>query len=353
MRLGSGASPGEYAQPRNESEEGHGGYDDPNDGLACLESPLVLGGLLCCLVAAVGFATMSIGAVPPLHYGISYNAFTKVANTDAIYQPGRYFIGPFNNFLLFPSAVQTIEFSDEPRLAVLGVRYEPLHTRTKEGLGLHLKVSLQYRLLPETLGKLYSEFNLNYEQVFISSIRDMLIKSASEFEASQLWKEREEFAFGMQKLVSKELAETYAECWGVQLMVIELPDEFEQSIVQTQVQQQYMLTRQQEQQSAQIRAHTDVIRAEYDRQVKVIMAAGSANRTITEKEAQAKAQQNVIDVESQVLQSIRTSLNIDAEGLVAYQKYNAIDDMEEASLYYGFAGSVLAAGAGAATPSDV
>lgn len=293
----------------------------------------------CCFVflVLIGlFGICSLGAVTPLHYAIRYNAFTKAAATEEIYGPGRFFIGPWNSFLLFPSTVQTIEFANEPGLAVSGIRYEPLHTRTKEGLGLHLQVSLQYRLRKDKLGKLYSEFNTNYAQVFISSLRDVLIKAASEYEATQLWHERDAVGDTMQGLVDKELRGMYAECWGLQLMVIDLPDLFENSIVHTQVQKQSVRTRQNEQISTQIHAETTVIKAEYDRRVKVLMAQGHANYTFTTKQAEAHAQKKRIDVESDILAKVKDELNLDPEGLVLYQKYGALYDMEQASLFYGF-----------------
>lgn len=50
----------------------------------------------------------------------------------------------------------------------------------------------------DDIGRLYSEFNLNYEQVFTSSVRDILIKAASEYEAADLWKKRGHFGNIMQ-----------------------------------------------------------------------------------------------------------------------------------------------------------
>jgi regulator of protease activity HflC (stomatin/prohibitin superfamily) len=302
-------------------------------------NPACIGGSFVCLVLLGLFGIFSLGAVTPLHYGICYNSFTKAAQTDNVYVPGRYLIFPWNSFLLFPSDVQTIEFANEAGLAVSGIRYEPLHTRTKEGLGLHLQVSLQYRLRKEHLGKLYSEFNMNYAQVFISSLRDVLIKAASEYEAAQLWTERSQVGDVMQELVDKELRNMYAECWGLQLMVIDLPDLFENSIVHTQVQKQAVQTRRNQQISTQIRAETTVIKAEYDRRVKVLMAQGHANFTFTTKQAQAHAQQLRIDTESDILAKVKDKLHLDAEGLVLYQKYGALDDLDTASLFFGFGGN--------------
>jgi len=284
-------------------------------------------------IVLIGVASSCLGAVPPLHLGIRYSTFSKAADLFDVYHPGLYLIGPFNNFILFPSDVRHIEFTNIQRIQSAGLRYAPLHTRTKEGLGLHLQVSLQYRLIPSNISALYSEFNQNYEQVFVSSVRDVLIKAASEYEASQLWEERDLFSQKMQKMVDKELRKTYAECWGLQLMVIDLPNGFETSIVQTQVQKQLMFIREQQQISTQIRAETSVIQAEFDRKVKVILADGHANFTITTKEAQATAEKQKIQTESEALRTIRQRLNIDPPGLIRYQQYGALG---EASVMFGF-----------------
>jgi len=303
--------------------------------VTCADNPVILGGGLCALLTCIVGTIMSLGAVPPLHLGIAYNQFTKVANMDKVYQPGRFFIGPFNNFILFPSDVQHIEFTNNNRIKQSGLRYAPLHTRTKEGLGLHLQVSLQYRLIIKDVTKLYSEFNNNYEQVFVSSVRDVLIKAASEYDAVQLWQERELFSAKMQRMVDKELRRTYAECWGLQLMVIDLPNSFEKSIVQTQVQNQEMLLQEQQQISTKIRAETTVIKAQFERQAKVIMANGHANYTIITKEAAARAQQSRIVAESEALTLVKQKLKLDPDGLATYLQYGAIEDLGQASIVFG------------------
>jgi len=329
---------GGYAPPGGEGGEGDimGGPEAGAQFPAVFENSACLGGGVCCLVVLGVLGALSIGAVPPLFSGVRYNTFTKSADIKHIYPPGRHLILPWNSFLLFPSNVQTIEFTSEPKLPSSGKRYEPLHTRTKEGLGLHLQVSLQYRLIKEKIGSLYNEFNMNYETVFISSLRDTLIKAASEYEATQLWTERKQFGDNMQSMVDKELRSMYAECWGLQLMIIDLPDVYESSIVHTQVQKQQVSTRQKEQESTQIRAQTTVIMAEFDKKVKVIKASGIANFTFTTKSAEAMAQRQRIDVESEILGLVKKDLGLPPADLVAYQRYGALDDLENANVLFGF-----------------
>lgn len=234
-------------------------------------------------------------------------------------------------------------------MSVAGQRYEPLHTRTKEGLGLHLQVSLQYRLIKEKVGQLYGEFNTQYEQVIISSLRDTLIKAASEYEATQLWTQRAEFGDMMQQMVNATLAKTFATCWGLQLLVIDLPNTFEHSIVLTQVQQQIMQTSEQVQDATRIKAETSVIEAAYAATEKVILAKGNANYTLTTMSARAEARQNKIHVEAEILSSLRFKLGLFDESLVEYQKYSALDELANSSFFFGFEGigsQMLVPGAG-------
>lgn len=280
-----------------------------------LDNPLVLGGAACCLVVSALVAVTSIGQVPPLYYGIRYNYFNKYADIDNIFGPGRHFIWPMNTFVIFPSDAQNIEFSNEASLPVSGRRYPALHTRTKEGLALHMQVSLQYLLNGPKVGALYKEFNLNYEEVFLSTIRDTLIKAAAEYKAAQLWKNRKEVGMEMQRSVNNALSTTYATCWGLQLMDIELPDIFDKSIVMTQVQRQ----------NATTMSYSQVIRA-----------TAEANYSLTTKKAKAQARSNILEIEADVLKKVQERLALTSEELVEYQQYTAIQQLNNASLFFGF-----------------
>merc|ERR1712048_372483 len=101
-----------------------------------------LGGA-CCLITLV---LMSIGTLMPLQYGMTVNAITRQVNSDSIYHGGRHLIGPWNNFIAFPSTVVTVTFMD-------GSDNGPLATRTKDGLELIIQLAFQYRMEADNLGK--------------------------------------------------------------------------------------------------------------------------------------------------------------------------------------------------------
>merc|ERR1712046_503662 len=115
----------------------------------------------------------------------------------------------------------------------------------------------------------------------------------------------------MQGMANTALRKIYAECWGLQLMVIDLPPGFEESIVRTQVWEQRISSREFEQQAIRIRAETEVIASEYARQVKVIRAFGQANYSFTTKKARAEARRNTLAIEARILSSVHGNLELD------------------------------------------
>jgi len=227
----------------------------------------------------------------------------------------------------FPATVQTIEFSDR-----VGLRTsEPLHTRTKEGLGLHLSISFQYLLEKESIPKLYALTNIQYEGLFTRIARDQLLEAAAEYEGPQYWMQRRSIGAHMRTLVDHKLKESFSSLWGLQLLVIDLPDRYEKSITMTQVQNQIIKTRRSQQVAASIRADTEVVKAGFTRDIEVVRADAQANFTLETKLAQAEAARRKIAAEAEAIGYARGKLGLSPEGAVEYQEMSAYGQLENAT----------------------
>merc|ERR1719346_266403 len=93
-------------------------------------------------------------------YALNYSLLTHKVEKKT-YLPGRYWIGPFNYFIRFPSTVTTIAFADSAMQLDLGPgeRGErELRSRTKDGLDVNIELSFQYQLQMEKLYDLYTTF---------------------------------------------------------------------------------------------------------------------------------------------------------------------------------------------------
>mmetsp|Transcript_40179 Transcript_40179/g.116014 ORF Transcript_40179/g.116014 Transcript_40179/m.116014 type:complete len:362 (-) Transcript_40179:36-1121(-) len=283
-------------------------------------------GALVTIVVALLLSFASLGCVEQNEYGLVYNWVTKAVGRQ-VYHGGTHLIGFWNAFVVFPATAQTIEFSERVQLSSSGM----LHTRTKEGLGLHLSIAFQYKLDPERLPELYTLTNLQYEGLYTRIARDQLLEAASEYEGPQYWLQRHDIGTHMRRAVDDQLRASYASVWGLQLLVIDLPDKYEHAITMTQVQQQIVRTRHNEQVAASVRADTEVLQAEYARKIQIVDAGAEANYTLQTKLAQAEAEGRKLDAEADALAYVRQKLGLSPNEAVRYQELSAYGTLSNAT----------------------
>lgn len=292
----------------------------------------------CCLIVVAVpllLVCLCFGAIDQNEYGLVYNWVTKGVS-QRVYHGGRHFIGFWNSFITFPATVQTIEFSDR-----VGQRTaEKLHTRTKEGLGLHLSISFQYKLDPARIPELFTLTNTMYQGLFTRIARDQMLEAASEYEGPQYWQQRRQIGDHMRKLVDGKMKESCASLWGLQILVIDLPERYEKSITMTQVQQQIIQTRRNEQVAASIRADTDVLKAEIQRDITVVQADAQANYTLRTRLAAAEASRRKISAEAHALGYVRSKLGLSAKAAVEYQELAAYGNLANASFLANLQGAM-------------
>ena len=254
------------------------------------------------LIIVVGFAFMW-DTVEPTEYGMTYNSITKKAGTDHIYGGGLYFVGPFKHFIKFPATVTHIEFSDRPQRNA-----PPLETRTKEGLGLILHVAFQYKLHREDIPRLYKLTNVRYEETFIRQAKNIILEEASEYNAPDYWEKRGDIGQNIARRLNETLARTYTSVVSFQMIQIDLPPKYEDSIVQTQVEVQRRESKKYEQKATTMRESINVDVSEAEKKSKIIYA-----------EADAKAINASISFERFAYRDAARLLGLDGKtGLIEY-----------------------------------
>ncbi|CAK0805052.1 unnamed protein product, partial [Prorocentrum cordatum] len=304
----------------------------------------LLAKLGCWCIIAVGILVLvfsSLGSLQPTEYGLKYNRFSKSVDKSVVYRGGRHFIGPVNTFYAFPATVQNLEFSASGTATA-----PPLSTRTSAGLSVNVSVAFQYKLDQDGVGALYGRASTNYESLFLVNSRAVLLQAAGNYTNEQYWTARQQIGHDMLALVNDTLRQTWATCTGLQILTIDLPADYEASIVKTQVTNQNILTRQKEQQAALIRAKIDVMVADKERNITVTLATAQANATLTTKSAEARAAQMKIDAEDKALGHVKETLNLSAEALVGYQRGFAYQTIPNATFLFGVQNAVAVVGGG-------
>ena len=104
--------------------------------------------------------------------------------------------------------------------------------------------------------------------------------------------------------LNNSLAKAHAHCIYLQLLQITLPDTYEESIVQTQVEVQKKQMKMYEQQATQIRSQIGVMKSQTEANITTINATASATAYNIQQNATAIALNNTISAETQAYQNV-------------------------------------------------
>ena len=296
---------------------------------------LTILGILFLIIFIIIYLLISMDVVEPLEFGLPYNKFTKNIGKEA-YENGRYILNPFKSFLKYPKNLVTIEFSDNKN-----AESSPLQTRTGEGLSVTLSVSFQYQLIKEKIPDLYNLANVYFHSTYVRISRDVILKVGGMFNATDYWMNRVKIAEIMKQTMDKELLKAYGHCVSLQLLKIELPKTYEDSIVQTQVEIQKINMRKFEQSAELIRQNSSVIISEAEQKIRITNATGLAEASKIKAFAKANALNNTINAENRMYKIALDELNLTQEELLNYIYLDSLMNQNKAKLLFDVNGFIL------------
>ncbi|CAK9080632.1 unnamed protein product [Durusdinium trenchii] len=204
------------------------------------------GGCCCCLFLVLLIMLLSsFKGLHATHFGILRNSLTGVVSYGATYQGGRNFIGFWNDYLIFPATIQSIEWlPGVPQMSSIR-DLSPMNVRTADGLMVELGIVTQYQVVRDKIPDIYQTYKTDYEGFFISNLRSALQATVAEFKATELYTKRPQVAESLEKTcrkVCQENLQGFLTCWGIQLLTVSLDPRIESANVQQQVEMQKQAT---------------------------------------------------------------------------------------------------------------
>lgn len=276
---------------------------------------------LCCtgtcsillLILVILLGPGSIGQVDRLHFGLHKNGISGTVDLENVFLPGRYYVGFWSQMIQFPSHLFTIEFSDEkPEEGV--DHLSVLKTRDKTGKRIYLDISVQVLLAESDVGMLYKEMLTAYKSVFTAELRDDLAKAANNFSIQEAWLDYDKVTGILRQACVAALSQRRATCWSLQLWGIRLEPKYEAALINTQVKKQAQRTEEHRKVSMIVRAQTNVLLAQFQKDKTIIQANGTAEKYLIENEAKANAESNLIKAQATATQLVKSILKLEAEG---------------------------------------
>mmetsp|Transcript_20628 Transcript_20628/g.59754 ORF Transcript_20628/g.59754 Transcript_20628/m.59754 type:complete len:333 (-) Transcript_20628:1-999(-) len=302
--------------------------------------------------ACVWLLLAGIANVEITEYGLNYSLLTRKVERKT-YPSGRYWIGPLNHFIRFPSIVTTVQFSDSGMQMDLSrgeVGERELRSRTKDGLDVHIELSFQYQLAAESIYELYTTFGgfYEYHNTLVRLAIDRLTESATNFSATEFFTERTLIGRCMEEKMVKDFEERlFATIFSFQLRTVGLPQAFEDAIQETEVKKQDVLVAMAEQNATRVSVETELMQAERRTRVTMNRAEGEAESVLLANAADI-AQFKATQMKSaDSYAALLGKLDSKKDDLLEYVEVRALRDHPSAKTVIGMGLSSPPAAAGA------
>lgn len=306
----------------------------------------------CCsgvvFIVILGLFGGSFRRVGPYHYGILKNTATGVVHLDngpdSVYEPGIYFAGFWNDFIVFPKTLATISYSSEaPEEGVQ--RISPLILRSRNRVSMTLEISVQYRRKKDKLVDLFKRAMTDalQENIVISVLRAELTKVMSKHESTDCWMKRAELIQDFYAACKRVLNEVFVECFELQFYRSYMSSKFEAALVNTQVQKQQQRIEEAKQKAVTVRSQTEVELEATRKDIQVYESLEKANRYRLRVSTRTQAEADKVSAESNVTDMLFTQIKLDngtplnGKQLAQYQQILMLGrEMVNVPLYYGF-----------------
>lgn len=279
----------------------------------------VCGGVSALFALVFVFSAWSV--LEPWEIGLDYNSVIQSISPEA-WGSGRHWIGVGHSFVRFKSTVTTVEFTHDMSHSPSGGR---LSSRTADGLEVYLELSFQYRLLPETLYKMYTAFGDSYHDVFVKMGMDLLTMAATKHIARSFFVNRTMIGNMMEESLRLHFKEhAFVDVPLFQFQAVSLPEKFDAAIKDTQVAEQKIKRMREQQKMQVVEYETEVIQAQRYVKVQEQQALGLS---------QSIALTNLADVQSMNASQILTATAFrrildlfdgDTQAMLKYMKVRAM-----------------------------
>lgn len=282
--------------------------------------------LSCCVcvffITGVILFSVSFDTLEPTEIGLRYNNNFKTLERDRVYNGGRYFLGLGQKFIKFPAHFVLINFSGTGENG-------QIHAWSKEGQAVLLDVSFMYRIQRDKAASIYDKYRTGYDDI-IRKIAVETIKQVSiEFTTEQFFLVRRLIGREMKNALWQRLRLESLDIELFNLRGIDLPDKFEQKIVDKVVQAQEYNTALNVKAAQIRRAEVSVIQGNAQTNVTLNLAVANATSYRLIEAARSSRFEKLRKQEATSFQTLKTSLNLTDNNLLQYRYSQLARDLSD------------------------
>jgi len=265
------------------------------------------------------FLSTCWGMIQPTEFGLKKSSISGVVDLDNVYGSGRKFIGWGNEFILFPSRLNTLHI-------IVNARTGPGEDDNSGGQPVTLDVSFQYRFDKETVPDVYRSFGLNWETSYQRFAAQAVTNAAQQFTPFAFWQVRASVEAAMKAAVATTLAaDGLAVVVNLQLVAVSFQSSYEKTITNIQLQEQLRVTRQFQLEVTAVEQEIAVLQSQTDAKVQTITAEGARASAVIHNVASNEALVREQSAKADMYKQIRSHLNWTQPQFLEYVRYKALN----------------------------
>lgn len=263
----------------------------------------------------IGLLAASWRTVSPHEFGIKFSEVTWKMDADTIYNGERAYVGPGGHFITFPRKLQYVEATGPSALDVWSA----------DGQNLFLEISFYYGLRSEKIFDIYYQFNQDFDSVIRKIAFETVRDCATDFETIDFFTKRGEIdSFISHRLADRLYLEAHANMTMFNLLAIDVPDRFENAVVQTLITAQDVNTLAVLRTSAVYKTDMAVVAAQAEANITLINARADATGTLLLKKAEADFFELLQSARAESLSQLATDLGFSGSAEVLQYLYTDI-----------------------------
>lgn len=260
------------------------------------------------LLTGVILFAVSFDTLTPVEVGLKYNRVAVVVEPE-VYNNGRYFLGLGRKFIVFPQSLQLIEFKGATALRAW----------SKEGQLVTLDMSMDYRIIRDEVFPLWQRYGEDYHSRLVQAAVRAVKQISMRYEATEFFNKREKIGDEMEKALKTRFRDEFCNLMLFNLRKIDLPQDFEQKVVDKVVMEQTVQITVNQKEIALISANISVIRGEGDAEVDEILNTAYAQSNVTVQNALSENTRLLREAEARAYGEFIDRLGISGEDLLGFR----------------------------------
>lgn len=282
--------------------------------------------------------TMSISSLAPNQYGILRNTISGALAGEDVYHGGILFTGPIYEFLPFPAAQITLDFTH------MDPAHKPIEAWTgkdqdekalelgSSGQPIKISCAVQFRFQQDNLKTVYTKFGgvtgaMDRYRIFV---RNAVSTASQRWPPTSFWEQRMAITDDMLQEINATLwKDGYVTAHGFEIIEINFAEKFEHMIIQNQVNEQRQTTNLYDQQVAKVVQGTEVLRQRNLAAIANISAEAHAEARRIKADASSYGFNVAQEKKAEKYSQLRNVLGFDSQLMRQYFKLKAMESQRD------------------------